>query len=403
VGGRYRFHHGYWARHIGFYGGINYGFGYFGVGYEGGYWNGPHFYYNTVITHVNRDRVRDVYVHNVTVNREPGRVSFNGGRGGLQVRPRPAELSALHEQRYAPMQAQVQVRDQASHNRQQFYSANHGRPAEAVATRPVTSDHRMPAEMPRVAARPEGRGGAAGAPGNRGSETARPGQVQAPGTQGRPDFRIPQRGGQIARPENTPRGNAGPETARPGQQQQGRPEFQQRGQEARPVQPQNDVHPPPAQQPQGRQQFDRRAQPPQAQPQQARPDFQQRQQQQPQAQPQRGQQGRPEFQQRQQQPQTQPQPQQQQQRQELRGQQGRPEFQQRQQQMRQQAAPQPQAQPRPQQQMRQQAPPPQAQRQAAPQSQRQAPQPQHQGGPPPQAHDDGHGGGHGGGHDQDKH
>jgi hypothetical protein len=424
VGGRYRFHHGYWARHIGFYGGINYGFGYFGVGYEGGYWNGPHFYYNTVITHVNRDRVRDVYVHNVTVNREPGRVSFNGGRGGLQVRPRPAELSALHEQRYAPMQAQVQVRDQASHNRQQFYSANHGRPAEAVATRPVTSDHRMPAEMPRVAARPEGRGGATGANrGNRGPETARPGQMQAPGTQRRPDFRSPQQGGQVARPENTPRGNAAPETARPGQLQQGRPEFQQRGQEARPVQPQNDVRPPTAQ-PQGRQQLDRRAQPPQpqaqpqqarpefqqrqqpqpqAQPQPARPDFQQRQQPQPQAQPQRGQQGRPDFQQRQQQPQTQPQPQQQQQRQELRGQQGRPEFQQRQQQMRQQAAPQPQAQPRPQQQMRQQAPPPQAQRQAAPQSQRQAPQPQHQGGPPPQAHDDGHGGGHGGGHDQDKH
>jgi hypothetical protein len=407
VGGRYRFHHGYWARHIGFYGGINYGFGYFGVGYEGGYWNGPHFYYNTVVTHVNRDRVRDVYVRNIAVNRGGARVSFNGGRGGLQVRPRPAEISALHEQRYAPMQAQVQLRDQASHNRQQFYSANHGRPAESVAARPVTSDHRMPAEMPRVAARPEGRGGATGANrGNRGPETARPGQMQAPGTQRRPDFRSPQQGGQVARPENTPRGNAAPETARPGQLQQGRPEFQQRGQEARPVQPQNDVHPPAAQQPQGRQ-FDRRGQQPQAQPQQARPDFQQRQQQQPQAQPQqpqrqelRGQQGRPDFQQRQQQqPQAQPQ---QQQRQELRGQQGRPDFQQRQQQMRQQAPAQPQAQPRPQQQMRQQGPPPQAQRQApqpqaAPQQQR-GPEPQRQG-PPPQGRDNGRGGGH----DQDRH
>jgi len=31
VGGAYVFHVGYWGPHIGFYGGINYGFGYFGV------------------------------------------------------------------------------------------------------------------------------------------------------------------------------------------------------------------------------------------------------------------------------------------------------------------------------------------------------------------------------------
>jgi hypothetical protein len=357
VGGRYRFHHGYWARHIGFYGGINYGFGYFGVGYEGGYWNGPHFYYNTVITHVDRDRVRDVYVHNVTVDRGGARVSFDGGRGGLQVRPRPAEISAMREQRYAPMQAQVQVRDQASHNRQQFYSANHGRPAEAVAARPVTSEHRMPAEMPRVAVRPEGRGSAGGAqsnPGNRQPETARPGQVQ----QGRPDFRTQQQDRQDIRG------------------QQGRPDFQQRQQ----PQPQAQPQPQPQQQPQ--QQRDFRGQ-------QGRPDFQQRQQEmrqppQPQAQPQ-----------------SQPQPQQQQR--DFRGQQGqgRPDFQQRQQEMRQPPQPQLQAQPRPQEQMRQQGPPPQAQRpapQPQPAPQQRAPQPEHQGGPPQDR-----GNGHGGGRDQDKH
>src|SRR5580704_3695731 len=37
-GGRYRYNNGYWGRHIGYYGGINYGFGYVGVGYQGGYW-----------------------------------------------------------------------------------------------------------------------------------------------------------------------------------------------------------------------------------------------------------------------------------------------------------------------------------------------------------------------------
>src|SRR5262252_653106 len=33
--GVYIWHAGYWGPHVGFYGGINYGFGYGGVGYEG--------------------------------------------------------------------------------------------------------------------------------------------------------------------------------------------------------------------------------------------------------------------------------------------------------------------------------------------------------------------------------
>ena len=41
--GRYRYHYGYWGSHIGYYGGINYGNGYTGVGYQGGYWSGDRF------------------------------------------------------------------------------------------------------------------------------------------------------------------------------------------------------------------------------------------------------------------------------------------------------------------------------------------------------------------------
>ena len=37
---------GYWALNIGYYGGINYGYGYFGSGFYGGYWNGGRFCYN---------------------------------------------------------------------------------------------------------------------------------------------------------------------------------------------------------------------------------------------------------------------------------------------------------------------------------------------------------------------
>jgi hypothetical protein len=40
--GRYAWHGGYWGTHVGFYGGVNYGFGYGGDGYHGGRWDGDH-------------------------------------------------------------------------------------------------------------------------------------------------------------------------------------------------------------------------------------------------------------------------------------------------------------------------------------------------------------------------
>ncbi len=159
VGDRYRFHHGFWGLHIGFYGGINYGFGYTGYGYYGGYWRDRHFFYNTAVNRVNVNIVRNVYVHNVVVNnvvvnnRFDNRVSYNGGRGGVMIRPRPAEMAVLREQRIPPMQSQLAVRREAEGNRAQFYQENHGRPQNAVFTRPVAADRTLPAALP-VAVRP---------------------------------------------------------------------------------------------------------------------------------------------------------------------------------------------------------------------------------------------------------
>src|SRR5271163_4446852 len=42
--GGYVFYDGYWGAQVGFYGGINYGFGYFGHGFEGGRWDNGHFF-----------------------------------------------------------------------------------------------------------------------------------------------------------------------------------------------------------------------------------------------------------------------------------------------------------------------------------------------------------------------
>jgi WXXGXW repeat (2 copies) len=51
-GGVYAWHGGYWGPHVGFYGGINYGFGYGGVGFVGGEWAGNVYRYNTAVTNV---------------------------------------------------------------------------------------------------------------------------------------------------------------------------------------------------------------------------------------------------------------------------------------------------------------------------------------------------------------
>jgi hypothetical protein len=129
----YVFHQGYWGEHVGFYGGINYGFGYVGNGYEGGYWNNGAFFYNRSVNNVGH--VTNVYektVVNVTVER----VSYNGGSGGLSARPTAEEVVVEHERHVAPTSAQTQHVQAASTNRQLYQSENHGKPAIAATSKP---------------------------------------------------------------------------------------------------------------------------------------------------------------------------------------------------------------------------------------------------------------------------
>jgi hypothetical protein len=64
---KYRWHPGYWGPHVGFYGGVNYGFGYIGVGYFGGYWHDNRFFYNRSVTNVGGG-VNNVYNRTVIYN-----------------------------------------------------------------------------------------------------------------------------------------------------------------------------------------------------------------------------------------------------------------------------------------------------------------------------------------------
>jgi len=77
-GGGYFWHAGCWGRTIGYYGGINYGFGYFGVGFYGGYWNGGRFYYNHAYGHFGPGFHGAFYNHPYSgFSGRPGGASFN--------------------------------------------------------------------------------------------------------------------------------------------------------------------------------------------------------------------------------------------------------------------------------------------------------------------------------------
>lgn len=160
-GGFYHFHHGYWGPHIGFYGGINYGFGYFGTGYEGGEWRGDRFFYNTRVGNFGGAHVTNVYEHNVTIiNNNYNRVSYNGGNGGVPVRPRPQELQAEHERHVDPTPVQQQHFQAAERDRGQLATVNGGRPQVQAA--------RTPQEFTqRVNTLPQQQRVAPGAPGER--------------------------------------------------------------------------------------------------------------------------------------------------------------------------------------------------------------------------------------------
>ena len=80
--GGYLFHGGYWGAQVGYYGGVNYGFGYGGNGYQGGRWEGGHFAYNSTVNNFGSRHVTNVYRANVTTENQ-SHTSFVGGPHGL--------------------------------------------------------------------------------------------------------------------------------------------------------------------------------------------------------------------------------------------------------------------------------------------------------------------------------
>jgi hypothetical protein len=129
-GGGYFFNEGYWGLGVGFYGGINYGFGYFGRGYDGGRWDNGHFFYNSAYNRVGAG-FHNVYNARVSEG-AGGRVSFNGGRGGIDSRATPQEEAVANGGHTAPVAAQTQHAQAARNAPQQRSSENHDASGAAV-------------------------------------------------------------------------------------------------------------------------------------------------------------------------------------------------------------------------------------------------------------------------------
>ena len=138
--GLYVWHPGYWGPHVGYYGGVNYGFGYMGIGFAGGVWAGGAFRYNTAVMNVGpgiHNTYRDTTIVNNTTIINNNHVAYSGGPGGVNHQPTPQENAYSHEQHTAPTAAQTQHESAARSNTNNYASHNGGHPQNAAMARPA--------------------------------------------------------------------------------------------------------------------------------------------------------------------------------------------------------------------------------------------------------------------------
>ena len=133
--GNYAFYPGYWGTNVGFYGGVNYGYGYGGDGYGGGRWQNGRFFYNTSVNNVNSASIHNRY-EDATFSRSAGSVSFNGGNGGIQAQPTARDQQYASQRHVHATSAQVAHVHAASMDRAQLATTNGGNPTTAAVATP---------------------------------------------------------------------------------------------------------------------------------------------------------------------------------------------------------------------------------------------------------------------------
>jgi hypothetical protein len=133
--GAYVFNEGYWGPTVGFYGGVNYGYGYSGNGYWGGRWEGNAFRYNTAVTRVNTNIVHNTYVDRLVVNKQvnANRASFNGPNGVNAQETAAQKAAAANAKKMPPTSQQLARQQAASKDQNLRASVNKGNPnADAI-------------------------------------------------------------------------------------------------------------------------------------------------------------------------------------------------------------------------------------------------------------------------------
>jgi hypothetical protein len=134
VDGGYAFHAGYWADEVGFYGGIAYGYGYAGDGYQGGRWENGAFTYNRAVNNLGSLGIANVYDQAVTADDNPVRVSFSGGSRGAATRPTRQQEALASEQHIGATAEQQKHFELAAMNRSLYSKLNNGRPGVAATS-----------------------------------------------------------------------------------------------------------------------------------------------------------------------------------------------------------------------------------------------------------------------------
>ena len=131
--GVYAFHQGYWGPEVGYYGGVSYGYGYTGDGYEGGYWRGGAFFYNRTVNNISNVQINNVYNKTVVVNNVTN-VSYNGGAGGTTAQATPRQIAAASQQHVPETPQQTQHIQTAAKDPALSLNNNQGHPTVAATT-----------------------------------------------------------------------------------------------------------------------------------------------------------------------------------------------------------------------------------------------------------------------------
>jgi hypothetical protein len=135
--GAYLWHTGYWGPHVGFYGGIDYGYGYTGSGYEGGYWDHGRLYYNREANNIRDQRIGTTYSRAVTHQGSGNHVAFNGGTGGISAQATAQDQAAARERHVQQTALQSQHIRAAGADPSFRHSVNNGTPAITATSKPA--------------------------------------------------------------------------------------------------------------------------------------------------------------------------------------------------------------------------------------------------------------------------